>query len=333
MNILYNLEKNTLPHKNTIFLAGGTSRTDVSSSWRKEALMLLEKNKFDGNVIVPEPRNGFLSKEIFNKKEQISWEREMMARANVIIFWFDRCMDKHSANYLPCLTSNIEFGEWFKSEKVVLGISNESDNMDYIKEIWTELDKQYLKQLQSTIDIALKKLDRLPKIWFTSDTHFSQKRTMELSRRPFANIELMNRTLISCWNAKVYENDTIYHLGDFGEADVFDSLSGKKIKLLKGNYDTEDFIEKIKIADSRNRLEIIETGFTDDFNGLNLIHEPENKNNKLFNLFGHIHQLQLVKRYGLNVGCDNYGFFPIDLETIIFYKDAIQKHYDNNVFD
>lgn len=332
MNIIYNLENNLIPHKNTIFLAGGTSRIDVSYSWRKYALKILDSLNFDGNVVIPEPRNNiFFSKHDFDKKEQILWERDMMSRANIIIFWFERCLDKTSHLYLPCLTSNIEFGEWFKSEKTIFGYSKESENMDYLKFICEEQNKICHNSLVNAIGEALVKFSRFQKIWFTSDTHFSQKRTMEFSRRNFPTVELMDRTLISNWNTKVFEKDIVYHLGDFGEPNSFEKLSGKSIKLLRGNYDNDAFILKLKEFDKFGRLEIIDSNTT--FDEFNLIHEPENKDNSYFNLFGHIHQLQLVKKYGLNVGIDNFNYFPIDLETIKFYKNAIQNFYDHNVFN
>jgi len=332
MNIIYNLETNLLINKNTIFLAGGTSRFDVSRSWRNYALKILDSMHFDGNVIVPEPRNNaFFSKHDFDKEDQILWERTMMTRANCIIFWFERCMEKESYNYLPCLTSNVEFGEWFKNEKTFFGTSKESENMDYLKSICIEQGKTVHDNLVTVVCEVLDKFSRFSKIWFTSDTHFSQKRTMEFSRRNFPTVELMDRTLISNWNTKIFEKDIVYHLGDFGEPQVLDSLSGKSIKLLKGNYDTEEFINRLKEFDTHNRIELIESGTK--FQDFNLIHEPENKCADSFNLFGHIHQLQLVKAYGLNVGIDNYQYFPIDLETINFYKTAIQQHYDSNVFN
>jgi hypothetical protein len=40
----------------------------------------------------------------------------------------------------------------------------------------------------------------------------------------------------------------------------------------------------------------------------------------------------MIKPYGLNVGTDCHNFKPINEETILFYKNAIEKHYDDNVF-
>ena len=39
-----------------------------------------------------------------------------------------------------------------------------------------------------------------------------------------------------------------------------------------------------------------------------------------------------VKENGLNVGVDCHKFSPIDVETVLFYRNAICNHYDENVF-
>ena len=51
------------------------------------------------------------------------------------------------------------------------------------------------------------------------------------------------------------------------------------------------------------------------------------------NFFGHIHKLCMIKQYGLNVGVDCHNFYPIDLETVLFYHNAILNHYDIEVFE
>ena len=47
----------------------------------------------------------------------------------------------------------------------------------------------------------------MSKIWFTSDTHFSSERTLELSKRPFRSVEEMDKILIENWNSVVGENE------------------------------------------------------------------------------------------------------------------------------
>lgn len=95
-----------------------------------------------------------------------------------------------------------------------------------------------------------------------------------------------------------------------------------------------------------------DVGFADvvDFSGLNIRiekgvktyslymnHEPCMLNQLPTNdyekmLFGHIHGRQMVKKFGLDVGVDAHHFRPISTDDVIFYLEAINEHYDYNVF-
>lgn len=173
------------------------------------------------------------------------------------------------------------------------------------------------------------------KIWFTADTHFNHQRTLELSRRPFKDVAEMNSEMINRWNEVVSPEDTVYHLGDFGDL-AFSKLLNGKIILLYGNYEREDAsLEGRDLTKEYNFHEVIKLNelYLDlGERGYNLIHEPSNRNEMKFNLFGHIHKLQMVRHYGLNVGVDCHNFKPIDLEEVKFYQDAINFHYDKEVF-
>lgn len=187
----------------------------------------------------------------------------------------------------------------------------------------------------------------MSKVWFTSDTHFGSERTLTLSKRPFASVKEMDREMIKNWNEIVNEDDVVYHLGDFGDYERVKDLNGNII-LLFGNYERQDNVSKdyiIKLGFSD-----VETGFnitkifnyikskiySEDKLYLNMSHEPSNINNYFckneFNIFGHIHKLQMVKRLGLNVGVDCHNFKPIDLDTVLFYRNAIRNFYDEEVF-
>jgi calcineurin-like phosphoesterase family protein len=70
---------------------------------------------------------------------------------------------------------------------------------------------------------------------------------------------------------------------------------------------------------------------------LYLTHEPLNISSRpmterTIGLFGHIHKLCMVKRYGINVGADCHYFTPIGMDTILFYHNAALHYYDDNVF-
>lgn len=166
-------------------------------------------------------------------------------------------------------------------------------------------------------------------IYFTSDTHFNQQRTLGFSRRPFDSVEHMNRKLIENWNNTVTQNDTIYHLGDFGDINYRKYLKGRII-LMCGNYELKDYT----LEELNNNFEVISqpTQITLNKQEFYLVHEPIEQHPYKFNLFGHIHKLQMVKRNGLNIGVDCHNFSPISLDEVLWYKNAIENHYDDNVF-
>lgn len=176
------------------------------------------------------------------------------------------------------------------------------------------------------------------KTWFTADTHFGHERTMELSKRPFKTTDQMDADIIRNWNINVGENDTVYHLGDFGDYNVRQFLNGH-IVLLYGNYERADEKENPYLAEHLVEYHGFDLVIRDDYMhrafdymSFNLVHEPSKTDPNIFNLFGHIHKLQMVKRNGLNVGVDCHNFTPIDLDTVKFYRNAIENHYDEEVF-
>ena len=179
------------------------------------------------------------------------------------------------------------------------------------------------------------------KIWFTSDTHFGAERTLNMSKRPFKTVEEMDETIISNWNSVVGESDIVYHLGDFGDYKVAEKLNGK-IVLVCGNY---EMCETKKVIDNALLFDSIFAGSTsidinycrEDFH-INMSHEPSlikkyDISNNQINLFGHIHKLCMVKRFGINVGMDCHNFYPIDMRTVLFYHNEILHYYDYEVFN
>lgn len=173
------------------------------------------------------------------------------------------------------------------------------------------------------------------KIWFSSDLHLNQERTLIMSKRPFDTVPEMNDAIIRNWNRNVGKNDTAYILGDFGDYSYAKYLNGHKI-LIPGNYEMVDDLEYIKSFDFEMVTDEIHT-----INYLryviNMVHEPLKLNKQYMeeneiNLFGHIHKLCMVKKFGLNVGADCHNFTPIDLDTVLFYIHAIKEYYSNDVF-
>src|SRR4051812_25435002 len=82
----------------------------------------------------------------------------------------------------------------------------------------------------------------MEQIFFTSDHHFGHANIIRYSERPFADVEEMNESLITNWNAVVGENDVVYHLGDIfmtplpAAKAIRRQLNGR-IRLIRGNHD------------------------------------------------------------------------------------------------
>ncbi|MGL4452510.1 MAG: metallophosphoesterase family protein [Sarcina sp.] len=181
----------------------------------------------------------------------------------------------------------------------------------------------------------------MSKIWFTSDTHFGSERTLELSKRPFQTVEEMDNYIIEQWNSIVRKEDTVYHLGDFGNYDTVKKLNGS-IVLLFGNYERKDEVDIERLIELgflgvyENKSVMINVPLNERCSERYIMaHEPSNLgvDKTFFCLFGHIHKLQMVRKYGLNVGVDCHNFKPIDIETVRFYKNAIENFYDEEVFN
>jgi len=148
MQIVYALEP--LPEKinKSIFLAGPTPRSRDVKSWRPETLAILEKLGYDGVVFVPESRNGqWQESEYVN---QIEWEEYCLNVADCILFWIPREMAT-----MPSLTTNIEWGVWCNSEKVVLGAPPEAIHVDYQKYYAGKYQVPTASTLEETLKLAL----------------------------------------------------------------------------------------------------------------------------------------------------------------------------------
>ena len=316
--------------KNAIFLAGPCPRKDYDNDWRNDMIVELKKVKFNGDVITPtNPKYDTKDPDYYNK--QCTWETRGMHVASTILFWIDR----NSEN--PGFTTNIEFGIWSAKmpQSLVVGIPKGSKKCDYIKWVCKTKDIPCFETMEEVAEFIKEKYARKPKTFFTSDTHFGSDRHIELSKRPFRNIEEMDYTFISNWNKTVFADDTVFHLGDFGNPKTISLINVGKLYLLEGNYERDD--NDFNIDDSRVTIlnKYCDIKINDET--IRCVHEPiseigEEDENIKFYLFGHIHEKGLVKRNGLNVGIDAHNYFPIDVNTVKFYKNAIEKYYDDNVF-
>ena len=123
MKINYS-DQEVIKGEKSIFLAGPTPRGEDAISWRSEACEILEKLGFDGVVYVPEystwkPKADYV--------DQAMWEREALTSATVILFWVPRKLPEMAA-----FTTNVEFGYWLHSGKVIYGRPDDASKTKYL---------------------------------------------------------------------------------------------------------------------------------------------------------------------------------------------------------
>lgn len=309
---------------NAVFLAGPCPRQNYEDDWRNEAIDILNEIGFTGDII--NPTNPQYDNDL---TKQTYWEYQGLHLASHILFWIPR--DKNH----PAFTTNIEFGEWMSAPNVVVGFPPNSERNEYLIERLNLLYKPHYSTLREACIQILENSKTPTKTFFTSDTHFSAQRTLELSYRPFINVKDMDLKLISNWNKRVTMNDEVVHLGDFGNPEIIKLLNFKRMYFLSGNYERKDtsIIDKlledervILIDDEIKRIEVCNKEYW-------VCHEPlNNMGEDKFYLYGHIHRLQMVKRNGINVGMDANRFMPMSTQEIDFLRGGIDNHFDENVF-
>lgn len=335
---------------NAIFLAGPCPREkdDFKNDWRNNAFDILKKLKFDGIVITPSNPDyqEYRKHDHDALKVQTNWEFEAMKKASSIVFWIDRS-EKH-----PAMTTNIEFGDWYDKEGVYVGWPDSAIKNDYIEiRLKMRNEKKVYKDLEEMLRQVVEDLNRPSQTFFTSDTHFSQQRTLEYSRRPFVDVRDMDLGLISNWNKRVTMNDTVIHAGDFGDIktlkETLKNLNFKKLIWVMGNYDRTDAVFiRVILKEIKRDIEFIDNyQFTYDKFGKKItfyvIHEPKTnimgKSGHVptypseFVLYGHIHGRSFAKINGIDLGTDYHNYTPISIDDILWFHNACQ-YWDENVF-
>jgi 8-oxo-dGTP pyrophosphatase MutT (NUDIX family) len=121
----------------TIFLAGPNPRYKdgdvVEETWRHKAIQYLEDMNYTGHVFIPLPKRcfhlgGIVSNPVTDYNHQVEWEDKAMARADILLFYVDR------RNGLQGLTTNIEFGRYLDSGRMVYARPNDAENIRYLDE-------------------------------------------------------------------------------------------------------------------------------------------------------------------------------------------------------
>jgi hypothetical protein len=131
-----------------VFLAGPTPRDADVKSWRPEAIELFRKCNFNGVLYVPEPLEGHMGKWP-EYDTQCHWEQSHLSNASTILFWVPRNMKT-----LPGMTTNVEFGLFVTSGKVVLGYPDDAEHMKYFQYCATSYRIPIAHTLRETVLLA-----------------------------------------------------------------------------------------------------------------------------------------------------------------------------------
>ena len=157
-------------------------------------------------------------------------------------------------------------------------------------------------------------------VFFTSDTHFGDHRTLNIWKRPFTSVAEMDSALIDGWNETVGEEDEVWHLGDFsrrpGDAPrLLARLRGVK-HLVRGNNDTPAAAAAEGWATVQDYAEIAVDG-----RPLVLCHYPfrtwNGQHKGAINLHGHSHGRLKPLRRQFDVGVDARGWRPVTLAQML----------------
>ena len=158
--------------------------------------------------------------------------------------------------------------------------------------------------------------------FFTADTHFGDRRVLQIDRRPFATLAEHDAGLVELWNAAVSAEDEVWHLGDFARIQPAAAvearlalLNGRK-HLIVGNNDGPATLSAPGWASVRHYAEIDLAG-----KRLVLAHYAFRTWNGIgrgaINLHGHSHGRLKPQPRQYDVGVDCWACRPVTLETIL----------------
>jgi calcineurin-like phosphoesterase family protein len=159
-------------------------------------------------------------------------------------------------------------------------------------------------------------------VFFTSDTHFGDRRALRFNKRPFPDITTHDAALAERWNTTVGHDDEVWHLGDFALgpepariAELIAALNGRK-HLIVGNNDGEATVEAPGWASVQHYSEVAVDGRL-----LVLCHYPLRTWNGIgrgaLNLHGHSHGRLRPFARQYDVGVDVWAFRPVSLPEML----------------
>lgn len=129
MKVVYAHQEAPEVVERSIFLVGPTPRAATGGeSWRPRMLDILRSRGYDGIVYVPEPEDGSWSRDYI---AQLDWEQRHLHGCDLILAWVPRDLER-----LPGFTTNIEFGQFLSSGRLLYGRPEGSPKTKALDEYW-----------------------------------------------------------------------------------------------------------------------------------------------------------------------------------------------------
>lgn len=172
--------------------------------------------------------------------------------------------------------------------------------------------------------------------WFTSDEHYGHRNICELSGRPFASLEEMERELARRFNERVAADDLTIHIGDFSfyplerTRAILGSLNGEH-RLVMGNHDrSAAWAVNAGFVTATYELSLLVDGHLvfarhvppselrgQDARQFTTKFDPPMPEGTTVRLCGHVHEHWKVRQGWVNVGVDRWNFAPVSLGEIL----------------
>ena len=167
--------------------------------------------------------------------------------------------------------------------------------------------------------------------YYIADTHFGHENVINFDKRPFENINEMDKVMIQQWNSVVKDEDDVYILGDFCFKSVkqpmwyIKQLKGKK-HLIVGNHDNRLLKDEVAMKDIVSVNTILQVN--DGEHTCILCHYPlaewNHYHRGAWHIYGHIHnkkdksyEFMRTQERALNAGCMINGYIPVKIEQLI----------------
>lgn len=182
-------------------------------------------------------------------------------------------------------------------------------------------------------------------IYFTADTHFGHANVIKYDKRPFKDVNEMDKQLIARWNTMVNHNDTIYHLGDWTLGDftkfsnTFKETQGK-VYIIIGGHDwrwwsqvgtdlpknksgnrPQFFIPNVSMASVTIQHSYLHTdkGYLPIVLNHYSMRSWDRSHYGSWHLYGHHHGRLPGYGKSMDVGVDAWDYYPVSLSQVAEY--------------